>query len=72
MSVCLGVLEHNPATNRDLARIMTDFFDRTHWHPATREIVAGALKYHTIQSAGAMGDAAHRPQDRLTRSRYDA
>jgi menaquinone-dependent protoporphyrinogen oxidase len=45
VSVCLGVLEHNPATDRDLARIMTDFFDRTHWHPATREIVAGALKY---------------------------
>jgi len=45
VSVCLGVLEHNPAVDRDLARIMTAFFDRTRWHPATREIVAGALKY---------------------------
>jgi len=45
VSVCLGVLQHDPAVDRDLTRIMTEFFDRTRWHPATREIVAGALKY---------------------------
>ena len=45
VSVCLGVLEHKPAVDAELARLMTAFFDRTRWHPATREIVAGALKY---------------------------
>ena len=45
VSVCLGVLQHEPAVDRDLARIMTAFFDRTRWHPVTREIVAGALKW---------------------------
>ena len=45
VSVCLGVLEHKAAVDAELARIMTAFFDRTRWHPGTREIVAGALKY---------------------------
>jgi menaquinone-dependent protoporphyrinogen oxidase len=45
VSVCLGVLEHNPATDRELDRILTRFFDATGWRPATTKIVAGALPF---------------------------
>ena len=45
VSVCLGVLEHKPAVDRELARILRAFFDKTGWHPGTYEIVAGALPY---------------------------
>lgn len=45
VSVCLGVLEHNPATDRELDRILKKFFDLTGWRPAATKIVAGALPF---------------------------
>ncbi|HKV98420.1 MAG TPA: flavodoxin domain-containing protein [Vicinamibacterales bacterium] len=45
VSVCLGVLEHNPATDRELDRILTKFFDETGWRPTVTKIVAGALPF---------------------------
>jgi menaquinone-dependent protoporphyrinogen oxidase len=45
VSVCLGVLEHNPATDRELDRILTRFFDATGWRPTITKIVAGALPF---------------------------
>lgn len=45
ISVCLGVLEHQPATDRHLETIMQDFFTATGWTPQQRTIVAGALPY---------------------------
>jgi menaquinone-dependent protoporphyrinogen oxidase len=45
VSVCLGVLEHNPATDQELAKIAQQFFTRTGWQPSTLKIVAGALPY---------------------------
>lgn len=45
VSVCLGVLENNPETERDLKRIMAEFFEATGWHPGVTKMVAGALKY---------------------------
>jgi menaquinone-dependent protoporphyrinogen oxidase len=45
LSVCLGVLEHNPKTDRDIEAIMARFFARTGWMPKVRKVVAGALPY---------------------------
>jgi menaquinone-dependent protoporphyrinogen oxidase len=45
VAVCLGVLEHNPKTDRDLDAIVERFFSRTGWRPSVRKIVAGALAY---------------------------
>jgi len=45
VSVCLGVLEHKPETDRELERIMARFFALTGWTPSMRKIVAGALPY---------------------------
>ena len=45
VSVCLGVLEHNPNTDRELDRILTKFFDQTGWRPTMTKIVAGALPF---------------------------
>jgi len=45
VSVCLGVLEHKPETDRDLERILQRFFERTGWRPSVRKLVAGALSY---------------------------
>ena len=45
VSVCLGVLEHNPKTNAVLEAILQRFFDQTGWRPGTVKIVAGALPY---------------------------
>jgi menaquinone-dependent protoporphyrinogen oxidase len=45
VSVCLGVLERNPATDAHLLRLMDEFFAATRWSPATRKVVAGALLY---------------------------
>ena len=45
VSVCLGVLEHNPKTDAVLAGILQRFFDKTGWHPGTVKVVAGALPY---------------------------
>jgi menaquinone-dependent protoporphyrinogen oxidase len=45
VSVCLGVLEHNPATDRELQAILDRFLRATAWRPGEVKIVAGALKY---------------------------
>jgi menaquinone-dependent protoporphyrinogen oxidase len=45
VSVCLGVLERNPATDAHLQRLIDEFFAATHWSPPTRKLVAGALLY---------------------------
>jgi len=45
ISVCLGVLEKNPRTRRDLDRILEQFVARGGWRPAQVKEVAGALKY---------------------------
>jgi menaquinone-dependent protoporphyrinogen oxidase len=45
VSVCLGVLEHNPATDRELTAIKQRFFTATGWQPTVTKIVAGALPY---------------------------
>jgi menaquinone-dependent protoporphyrinogen oxidase len=44
-SVCLGVLEHTPGSDAELASIMENFFETTHWTPTVRKIIAGALPY---------------------------
>ncbi|NOT06576.1 MAG: protoporphyrinogen oxidase [Gemmatimonadales bacterium] len=45
LSVCLGVLQDDPAVAADLDRIMHRFFTQTGWHPAMTKTVAGALPY---------------------------
>jgi menaquinone-dependent protoporphyrinogen oxidase len=45
VSVCLGVLQHDPAVDRELAVIRERFVARTGWHPMTTKVVAGALPY---------------------------
>lgn len=45
LSVCLGVLQHDPAVDRELSRIVTAFFESTSWRPLETRMIAGALKY---------------------------
>ena len=45
VSVCLRVLEHNPATDAKLHEIMAGLFTETGWRPAVTKMVAGALPY---------------------------
>lgn len=45
VSVCLGILEKNPATDRELAAIVERFVSKTRWRPALIKPVAGALPY---------------------------
>lgn len=45
VSVCLGVLQHDPAVDRDLDAIAERFFAKTDWHPTETKVVAGALRY---------------------------
>jgi menaquinone-dependent protoporphyrinogen oxidase len=45
VSVCLGVLEHNPKTDAALAGIRNAFFSMTGWQPSECKVVGGALKY---------------------------
>lgn len=45
VSVCLGVLEQNPKTDAELARIRQRFFTETGWEPTAVKVVAGALMY---------------------------
>ena len=45
VSVCLGVLEHDPKTDAVVEGILQRFFEQTGWSPATVKIVAGALPY---------------------------
>ncbi|HEX5110202.1 MAG TPA: flavodoxin domain-containing protein [Vicinamibacterales bacterium] len=45
VSVCLGVLQREPAVDRELDAIMGRFLEITGWRPTTTKIVAGALLY---------------------------
>jgi menaquinone-dependent protoporphyrinogen oxidase len=66
ISVCLGVLQRDPAVDRDLQAILRAFSAETGWAPPATTIVAGALlyrRYHWLKrwmmrriSARAHGD----------------
>jgi len=45
VSVCLGVLQKDPAVDAELEKIMNRFLEKTGWTPTIRKIVAGALPY---------------------------
>jgi len=45
VSVCLGVLQHDEKTRRDLERILAGFVAETGWRPSVVKHVAGALPY---------------------------
>ena len=45
VSVCLGILQRDPAVDRDLDRIAQRFFAATGWQPTRVKQVAGALLY---------------------------
>jgi len=45
VSVCLGVLQHDPSVDRQLASILERFELQTGWHPGIVKIVAGSLPY---------------------------
>ena len=45
VSVCLGVLQHDPKVRRDLQAIVDRFIAVTGWRPAVVKFVAGALPY---------------------------
>jgi menaquinone-dependent protoporphyrinogen oxidase len=45
VSVCLGVLQHDPKVERDLRAILDRFVAETGWRPAAAKFVAGALPY---------------------------
>jgi menaquinone-dependent protoporphyrinogen oxidase len=45
VSVCLGVLQHDPAVDRELTAIAERFFQKSGWRPRQVKVVAGALLY---------------------------
>jgi menaquinone-dependent protoporphyrinogen oxidase len=45
VSVCLGVLQHDPKVARELQAIIDRFLADTSWQPDATKIVAGALPY---------------------------
>ena len=45
VSVCLGILEHEPETDRELQAIQERFLSETGWRPSVTKVVAGALPY---------------------------
>jgi menaquinone-dependent protoporphyrinogen oxidase len=45
VSVCLGVLQHEPKVDADLWRIRETLFVSTRWRPEMVKVVAGALPY---------------------------
>jgi len=45
VSVCLGVLQHDPNVDRELETIVERFEESTGWHPGVVKVVAGALPY---------------------------
>jgi len=45
VSVCLGVLQHEPKVRRDLQAIVDRFIAVTGWRPTVVKFVAGALPY---------------------------
>jgi menaquinone-dependent protoporphyrinogen oxidase len=74
VAVCLGVLQHDPAVDRELDAIVEGFLDETGWHPAERKLVAGALqytRYGVIKRWGMRRIAAKAGGDVDTRRDYD-
>lgn len=45
VSVCLGVLQHDPQVERELRTIKERFLTQTGWQPSVVKVVAGALPY---------------------------
>jgi menaquinone-dependent protoporphyrinogen oxidase len=45
VSVCLGVLQHDPQVDRELAMIRDRFLAATGWRPDLVKVVAGGLPY---------------------------
>lgn len=45
VSVCLGILEQNEKSQRDVREIATRFLRKFGWHPTAVKIVPGALPY---------------------------
>jgi menaquinone-dependent protoporphyrinogen oxidase len=45
VSMCLGVLQRDPAVDRTLKAIMDGFLADTGWRPSITKVVAGALPY---------------------------
>jgi menaquinone-dependent protoporphyrinogen oxidase len=45
VSVCLGVLQHDPKVDGDLRAILERFVAETGWRPSVAKFVAGALPY---------------------------
>ena len=45
VSVCLGILQHEPKVDRELQTIVETFLLSARWQPLETKIVAGALKY---------------------------
>ena len=45
VSICLGVLQHDPAVDRELTAMRARFYALTGWQPGVVEVVAGALPY---------------------------
>jgi menaquinone-dependent protoporphyrinogen oxidase len=45
VSVCLGVLERDPAVQRSVAAILDRFLEQAGWRPTMTKSVAGALLY---------------------------
>jgi menaquinone-dependent protoporphyrinogen oxidase len=45
VSVCLGVLQHDPAVDQELRTIISGFLAETGWRPTVTKPVAGALPY---------------------------
>jgi menaquinone-dependent protoporphyrinogen oxidase len=45
VSVCLGVLQHEPAVQEEVAAISTRFLTAAGWRPTVTKTVAGALLY---------------------------
>lgn len=45
VSVCLGILQHDAAVDRDLDHIAERFFAKTGWQPTCVKKIAGALLY---------------------------
>lgn len=45
LSVCLAVLEKDPAPHEEIARIMNRFVARCGWRPTVTKLVAGAVLY---------------------------
>ncbi len=55
VSVCLGVLQHDPKVDEDLQRMLEAFFRQTRWQPVETKIVAGALRVPPSTTSSSAG-----------------